>query len=280
MKDSVNKIDELIEVMERLRGTDGCPWDKEQTPETLVPFIIEEAYEVIAAIDARSQDMLRDELGDLLFQIIFLSQLAKENGDFTMHDVVAASIDKMKRRHPHVFGSADVKTSEEVMENWEKIKKSEGKDRSNGRHLDSVPEHLPALLRAHKVTEKVSRVGFDWENIGGALAKFEEEVVEFKDALDRRDLGSIEEELGDILFSVVNVSRLAEVNPEDALRKTIVKFIRRFHQLERELNRVGKELGDISMQEMDGLWNAVKSREKTSQYRKVRKIPPSPVDKL
>ncbi|MCP3676643.1 MAG: nucleoside triphosphate pyrophosphohydrolase, partial [Deltaproteobacteria bacterium] len=226
---------ELISIMERLRAPGGCPWDREQTTESLVPFIIEEAYEVIAAIDAQSPDMLKDELGDLLFQIIFLCQLAGEEGQFTMEDVIKGSVKKMVRRHPHVFADEKAENTQEVLKNWARIKKEERGDGNHEGYLSGIPEQLPALLRAHKVTAKAARVGFDWKDIEGAFGKVDEEFGEFREAVRKRDSDNMEEEFGDILFTLVNVGRFAEINPEDALRKTIGKFIRRFHFLEDDL---------------------------------------------
>ncbi|MCP3676576.1 MAG: nucleoside triphosphate pyrophosphohydrolase, partial [Deltaproteobacteria bacterium] len=198
---------ELISIMERLRAPGGCPWDREQTTESLVPFIIEEAYEVIAAIDAQSPEMLKDELGDLLFQIIFLCQLAGEEGQFTMEDVIKGSVEKMVRRHPHVFADEKAESTQEVLKNWARIKKEERGDGNYEGYLSGIPEQLPALLRAHKVTAKAARVGFDWKDIEGAFGKVDEEFGEFREAVRKRDSDNMEEEFGDILFTLVNVGR-------------------------------------------------------------------------
>jgi tetrapyrrole methylase family protein/MazG family protein len=260
-----NSLTELVSIMERLRAPDGCPWDLEQTIESLVPYIIEEAYEVISAIDAGSPEMLKEELGDLLFQIIFICQMTKEKGKFDINDVISASVKKMVRRHPHVFGCGMAETSEDVLLNWSRIKRMEKKGEEGSGYLSGIPEHLPALLRAHKVTEKVSRVGFDWKDVNSVFKKVEEEIDEFKAAFRKKNLNEMEEELGDILFTLVNVSRFIEINPEDALRKTIGKFITRFHLLEAELKRMGKEFSNTSAEEMEKLWNRAKSKKR---YRK------------
>jgi MazG family protein len=257
-----DSLEELIAIMKRLRGPYGCPWDREQTLESIVPFIIEEAYEVVAAIDDNASEMLKKELGDLLFQIIFVCQLSKEKEGFDIYDVITASIEKMTRRHPHVFGDKEAKTSREVMANWVKIKARE-QEKDGGGYLAGIPEQLPALMRAHKVAEKASRVGFDWKDVDGAFDKVEEEIGEFKNAIHLKDRNGIKEEFGDILFSLVNVSRFIEVNPEDALRKTIGKFIRRFHQLEENLKENGKDIEETSVQEMNELWDRIKSTIKS-----------------
>ncbi|HAG51017.1 MAG TPA: nucleoside triphosphate pyrophosphohydrolase, partial [Deltaproteobacteria bacterium] len=222
----------LVAIMQQLRGHDGCPWDKEQSFETLIPFIIEEAYEVIGAIDAKSPKLLKEELGDLLFQVIFVCQLAKEEGYFNINDVITSSIEKMIRRHPHVFGKTKAKTSKDVLKSWAKIKKAEKKHKTHGGYLSDIPEHLPALLKAHKVTERASSVGFDWTNINQVFEKVEEEMAEFRTALKKGNASRMEDEFGDLIFALVNVGRFAQINPEMALRKTIGRFVTRFHYIE------------------------------------------------
>lgn len=251
-------IEKLVTLMARLRGTDGCPWDREQTLESLVPFIIEEAYEVIAAIDERSDDALKDELGDLLFQIIFATRITAETGRFNLADVIDHSFDKMVRRHPHVFGEAKADTAAEVLRHWAEIKKAERKGHKDIGALSGVPEVLPALLRAHKISQKAAKVGFDWKDTAQVIEKLDEEVAEFKAAVKANDAANIEEELGDILFTLVNVSRFMQVNPEDALRKTIGKFITRFHHVEAAIIANGGEIADASMDEMERLWQEAK----------------------
>lgn len=254
------EIEKLVSLMARLRGADGCPWDREQTLESLVPFIIEEAYEVIAAIDERSDDALKDELGDLLFQIIFAAHIAAETGRFNLADVIDHSHEKMVRRHPHVFGNATADTSEEVLRHWAEIKKAEKKGHKDRGALAGVPEVLPALMRAHKIAQKAAKIGFDWTNISQVLEKLDEEVAEFHAAVKANDTPNIEEELGDILFTLVNVSRFMQINPEDALRKTIGKFITRFHHVEAAIIANGKEIADASMDEMERLWQEAKKK--------------------
>ncbi len=249
----------LIELMETLRGPLGCPWDRAQTLKTLCPFIVEEAYEVISAIDSGSMDSLKEELGDLLFQIIFCCQMTKEGKKFDIYGVIDSSIEKMRRRHPHVFGGKKADTPEEVLIHWAQIKKQE-KEAKKTRHgvLSDVPEGMPALLRAHKISEKASKAGFDWKGIDEVLLKVDEEIMEFKDALQHKDPGAIEEELGDILFSLVNAARFVQVNPEEALRKTIGKFIGRFHYIEKKLSEKGSDLSETTIDEMERLWQEAK----------------------
>ena len=250
----------MIKVMAALRGEKGCPWDKEQTMESLKPFIVEEAYEVLEAIDQKDTEAVKEELGDLLFQIVFQCQIAREKGEFGMADVIDKICRKMISRHPHVFGDADYKTSAEVLVHWEAQKKREGKQRES--LLEGVPGTMPSLLRAHRLQDRASRVGFDWDKIEDVLKKLDEEINEFKEALERKDEGEIEEELGDLLFMLVNISRFIGVNPEDALRKTISKFISRFRYIEMAAADSGKKLSDMTLPEMDALWDEAKTKKK------------------
>jgi len=252
-------LDDLIGIMAALRGEKGCPWDKEQTRESLKPFIVEEAYEVLEAIDEKKPDAIREELGDLLFQIVFQCRIAEERGEFGMPDVLDAIARKMIARHPHVFGDADYKTSEEVLAQWEAQKKREGKQRES--ILDGVPKTLPSLLRAHRLQDRASRVGFDWEKVEDVLEKLEEELNEFGEALRGKKQDEIEDELGDIFFVLVNISRFVGINPEDALRKTISKFISRFRYIEMTSAADGKKLSDMTLAEMDALWDEAKKRK-------------------
>jgi tetrapyrrole methylase family protein/MazG family protein len=249
-------IEELVKIMARLRGAGGCPWDREQTRESLKPFIIEEAYEVLEAIDEGDPVAIREELGDLLFQIVFQSRLSQERGEFDLSDVIAGIKNKMTLRHPHVFGDAQCKTSGEVVIKWDEIKKSEGKQRDS--ILEGVPKTLPALLRAKKIQDRAAKVGFDWERTADALEKLDEEVAEFRNAVENKKEHEIEDELGDILFMVVNISRFIGVNPEEALRKTISKFISRFRHIEMAAAEKGQKLADMPLAEMDALWDEAK----------------------
>jgi len=247
-------FDELLAIMRRLRGKDGCPWDKEQNHKSIRPYLVEETYEVIEAIDEENFDKLEEELGDLLLQIVFHAQMAAEAGRFDIDDVLAHIIRKIKGRHPHVFESTKVEDSKEVLRNWEKIKMGEGRESV----LDGVPKELPALLKAARIQEKAARVGFDWDQIDSVFAKVEEELAEFRAAYRDHNRDKIEEELGDILFSLVNVARFLETNPEDALRRTINKFIERFKYIERQLQARGQKPTEVTLEEMDELWEEAK----------------------
>jgi len=251
----VNDLYELVEVMKRLRGENGCPWDIEQSHQSLKPYLLEETYEVLEAIDAGDDEKLKEELGDLLLQIVFHAQIASEQKRFTIDDVARSIVSKLRRRHPHVFGEVQVRDSDEVLENWERIKKGEGK-RSV---LEGVPEYLPALLKARRVQEKVRRVGFDWDSVDGPLNKVIEEIKELRNAIEKRNREEVEEEFGDILFSLVNVSRFLGIDAEEALRKSIRKFIHRFKSVEDRVSRRGKKpLESHSIEELDKLWEESK----------------------
>jgi tetrapyrrole methylase family protein / MazG family protein len=252
-------LDELLKIMSALRSEKGCPWDREQTMESLKPFIVEEAYEVLEAIDEKNPEAIKEELGDLLFQIVFQCQIAGEKGAFGMAEVIEKIGKKMIARHPHVFGDADYKTSAEVLVNWEAQKKLEGKQRDS--LLEGVPKTLPALLRAHRLQDRASRVGFDWEKVDDVMKKLDEEINEFREALEKKEETAIEEELGDILFMLVNISRFIGVNPEDALRKTISKFISRFRYIEMSAADSGRTLSDMTLAEMDALWDEAKKKK-------------------
>ena len=255
------KLKKLVSIMERLRSPEGCPWDREQNFETLTPFIVEEAYEVVGAIESGDTESIKEELGDLLFQVVFVSQLAKEAGEFDINDVIESSVEKMTRRHPHVFGDTQADTSAEVLKNWAEIKKQEGKDKKG--QLSGVTEAFPSLLRAHKLTEKAAKVGFDWKDRAHVLEKLSEELEEFQEAVLAEDTELTEEEMGDMLFTLVNVSRFVQINPEQALRKTIGKFINRFHHIEQTLEGKGQDLSSTSAEEMEELWKQAKRREKS-----------------
>jgi tetrapyrrole methylase family protein/MazG family protein len=246
----------LVRVMKRLRSKNGCPWDHEQDHESLKPYLLEETYEVLEAIDNRDDEELSEELGDLLLQIVFHAQIAAERGKFTIDDVAKKIVKKLKRRHPHVFGKTKVRGSDEVLQNWEEIKKDEGKLSV----LAGVPDHLPALLRARRVQEKAKRVGFDWDSVDGAFEKILEEVGELKDAASEMNKQKIEDEFGDILFSIVNISRFLGIDAEGALRKTINKFKKRFQYVESIAEKKGeKPLNQYSLNELDAMWDEAKN---------------------
>lgn len=256
------RFDALLSLMARLRGEGGCPWDREQTRASLKPYLIEEAYEVLQAIDEDDTGHLAEELGDLLFQVVFHSQVAAEAGEFTMSDVLDRLIEKMTRRHPHVFGDQAVADAQDALRQWERIKRDEGGPAGEPRSaLDGVPPSLPALLRAQRLQVKAGRVGFDWPTWRQAWDKVREEVAEMDEALDIADSERIRHELGDVLFSVVNVARLLNVDAEDCLRQAADKFTRRFNEVETDMKARGRTVSDASAEELDQAWETVKARE-------------------
>lgn len=250
----------LLSLMARLRAEGGCPWDREQTRTSLRPYVIEEAYEVVQAIDEGSRDHLVEELGDLLFQVVFHSQLGAEAGEFTMEDVVERVCDKMTRRHPHVFGDRVVADSREALAQWERIKQEE--TGSRGSVLDGVPASLPALLRAQRLQTKAARVGFDWTGWQDAWSKVREEVGEVQEALTSGDDARVADELGDLLFSIVNVARLRGMDAEDCLRRASEKFTRRFGKVEAEMKAGGRTVTEASAEDLDRAWEAAKAQER------------------
>jgi len=260
-------IQKLVELVERLRGEGGCPWDREQTRETLKPMLIEEAYEVLDALDSARPSELKEELGDLLFQVVFHAQIARERGEFHLADIIDRLHDKMVRRHPHVFGGADFKTPGDILRNWEDIKAAEKGTVSSSRPdsekslLDGIPSRLPALHRAYQVTAKAARVGFDWPDLEGVLEKLREETAEVIEARSANNERKLAGEVGDLLFIAVNVARVLGVDPETALRRSTGKFERRFRYLESRIKGQGRELKDTTLAEMDALWNEAKQQE-------------------
>jgi tetrapyrrole methylase family protein/MazG family protein len=260
-KNAHNKgFQRLVELMATLRGPEGCPWDRKQTPESLKPFLVEECYEVVDALEDGSPEKIREELGDLLFQIVFHARIAEEQGQFTMDDVITGIHEKMVRRHPHVFGDERLSTDKEVLANWEEIKKKEKGNQDRKSVLEGVPKELPSLLRAHRLQERAARVGFDWAHLNEVLPKLDEEITEFKESLKAEDAGKIEEELGDLFFTLVNISRFLGVNPDEALRKTISKFIHRFRAIEEHAANAGRSLNDMTLDEMEALWQKAKNK--------------------
>lgn len=253
----------LLSLMARLRAEGGCPWDREQTRTSLRPYVIEEAYEVVQAIDEGSRDHLVEELGDLLFQVVFHSQLGAEAGEFTIGDVLEQVCAKMTRRHPHVFGDSPVADSREALAQWERIKQAEaGRDGEAGPVLAGVPAALPALMRAQRLQAKASRVGFDWTGWPDAWEKVREELGEVQEALAVGDDGRVADELGDLLFSIVNVARLRGMDAEDCLRRASEKFTRRFGKVEAEMRAGGRAVTEASAKDLDRAWEAVKAQER------------------
>ncbi|MBP7738765.1 MAG: nucleoside triphosphate pyrophosphohydrolase [Spirochaetes bacterium] len=249
---------QFAEIIAALRGENGCPWDKKQTHQSLRPYLIEEAYEALDAIESGDPAHIREELGDILLQIYLHAEIAREQNRFTIDDVAQSIIDKIILRHPHVFGDASVRDADHVADRWEQIKKKEKPHRES--ILDGVPKHLPALLKAHRVQQKVSRVGFDWERIEDVAAKLDEEVGELKAAIASSDKDRITDEAGDILFSMANLLRFMHINPEEALEKTTAKFIRRFRHIEKRAAEMEKNLEDMTIDEMERLWQEAKGR--------------------
>jgi MazG family protein len=248
--------------MARLRGEGGCPWDREQTRASLKPYLIEEAYEVLQAIDEEDADHLVEELGDLLFQVVFHCQVASEASEFTMDDVLARLIEKMTRRHPHVFGDRRVADAQDALAQWERIKHGEAREAGRSRSaLDGVPGNLPALLRAQRLQVKAGRVGFDWTSWQDGWGKAREEMAELDEALSTGDPARVRDELGDLLFSIVNVARLQGIDAEDCLRQAADKFTRRFKEVEADMRAEGRGVGDASAEDLDRAWEAVKARE-------------------
>jgi tetrapyrrole methylase family protein / MazG family protein len=246
----------LCQIVAQLRAPDGCPWDREQTNESLLPATLEEAYEVAEAARSGNDAHFREELGDLLLLVVMHAEIAAEGGRFKIEEVVREVTEKLIRRHPHVFGQSDARDSVAVVRQWEAIKRAEKKDTSH--YLASLPGALPALMRAEKAQKKVARVNFDWEKIEQVVAKVEEELGEVKAAVELQERSSIEDEIGDLLFAVVNLSRKCGIDAETALQKATDKFRTRFNRLEDELKSRGKRLGDVDLAEMDEIWNRVK----------------------
>ncbi len=255
----------FVELIARLRAPGGCPWDREQTHDTVKPMTIEEAYEVAHAIDEEDDDELMGELGDLLLQVVFHASIAEERKAFALKEIIERVSDKMIRRHPHVFGEDDASTAGEVLRSWEAIKarEREEKGKDDDSMLDSVHRGLPAVMEAFQMTTKVSRVGFDWADADGALVKLDEEVLELREAArEKAEEKAIAEEVGDLLFVAVNVARLTGVDPESALKAANRKFRRRFHHVEKRLREDGRGPADSNLEEMDRLWDEAKALER------------------
>jgi tetrapyrrole methylase family protein / MazG family protein len=251
-------FDELVGIMKLLRSENGCPWDKEQTHESLKKYLIEETYEVLETIDIDDKKRLCEELGDLLLQIIFHSRIAEEEGTFDINEVISGISRKMITRHTHIFGTDKAETADDVLVNWEAIKKKEKGLKNQTGVLKDVPSNLPALMRSYKVQQKAAQVGFDWDNIEDVIGKVDEEINELKDVYKSENMEKITDELGDVFFSLVNLSRFLKVQPELALTGTINKFIKRFEYVEQESIKQGKSLENTSLSEMEELWDKAK----------------------
>lgn len=250
----------LYNIMRELRSK--CPWDREQTHDSLRQYLLEEVYEVLETLDAKHYEELRKEMGDLLLQILFHSRIASEENVFTLLDVIQSLNDKLIRRHPHVFGDVEAHTADKVLQNWEQIKLKESDRKSV---LDGVPKVMPALVRAYRIQEKASRVGFDWGDISDVWPKVFEELRELQEAAKTMKREEIEDEMGDVLFSIVNISRFLSVNPEDALRGTIEKFNRRFRYVEQKFSEQNRDMKKATLEEMDVFWNEAKLSENRIQ---------------
>lgn len=251
--------EDLLEIMRILRCPEGCVWDREQDHKSIRRSFIEETYEAVEAIDNDDPVLLQEELGDVLLQVVFHAQIEAEAGRFTMDDVADGICKKMIYRHPHVFSSVEVKNSDEVLTNWDALKQKEKHQKSTTETLESVARSLPGLIRAEKVQHKAAKVGFDWDEVSGALDKVREETAEVARAINGD--GDPSEELGDLLFAVVNVARFLKTDPEDAINRTTDKFIRRFAQVEQAAKDAGRSLSEMSLAEMDALWDAAKQKE-------------------
>lgn len=253
-----DKLDRLIDIMKVLRSKEGCPWDREQTHESLKRYLIEETYEYLEAVDLNDKRHMCEELGDVLLQVVFHAQIASENGDFNIEEVINGICEKMIHRHPHVFGDVSAETSNDVLKNWEEIKKKEKGNVDQTSVLQDVPINLPALMRSYKVQQKAAQVGFDWDNPSDVFAKIREEIDELEVEYKKSDKNGIEDELGDVLFSVVNLSRFLKVHPELSLSQSTNKFIERFKYVEKKALELGKNLNEMTLQEMDVLWSEAK----------------------
>jgi tetrapyrrole methylase family protein/MazG family protein len=253
-------FDELVRIMERLRAPGGCPWDREQTSLSIKPYVIEEAYEVAEAIEDNNTDELRAELGDLLLQIVFHSQMAREQGLFAVEDVICGISEKLIRRHPHVFAEVEVKDADEVLRNWARIKAEERKAHDDRSALAGVPRAMPALLRAHRLGEKAGHVGFDWDTAVGVIEKVREELAELQAALELGDRGEVEAELGDVLFALTSLGRHLGLQAEDALQRASERFIRRFRYMEARLTERQQDVHATSSEEWNDLWEEAKAK--------------------
>ena len=249
------KFEQLVNILKKLRSEEGCPWDREQTEETIINYFLEEVYETIDAVLQGNTEGVKEELGDVLMEVVFLAQIYSEKNKFNILDSLSSIVDKMIRRHPHVFGSKNIKTSLEVIKNWEKIKREEKKE-SDFNKLSSSP----ALFQAYEIGRRASLYGFDWEKAKEALEKVKEEIKEVEKGIENKKKEEVEEEIGDLLFSMVNVSRLLGINPEFALRKTNQKFIKRFKYIKEKLKKEGKEFSDVNLDYLDKIWEEAKKK--------------------
>jgi MazG family protein len=258
MSDAGQELNKFLDILDTLLGPDGCEWDRKQTHKSLIPYLLEETHEVIEAINEENQEKLKEELGDLLLHVVFQANLSKKEGHFKFSDSIRSIRKKMIRRHPHVFDDVEVNNTREIKQNWEKIKKDEGRESL----MEGLPKSLPSLLFARRIQERASELNFDWRKIEPIWNKIEEEIDELKEAISSKNQDEIEEEFGDLLFSLVNLSRFLKVNPEEALKITNRKFVQRFQKVEESADNSNKNLSEMSLQELDRLWDKAKDTEK------------------
>jgi tetrapyrrole methylase family protein/MazG family protein len=241
-------------------GEDGCPWDKVQTRESLKPYLVEETYEVLDALDANDPEKIKDELGDLLYQILFHSKISSLKGEFNFRDVIDNLSEKMVRRHPHVFKEGELNTPDQVVKQWEEIKRNEKNQANQKSILDNIPKNLPSLLRAQKLQKKAAKEGFDWDQISDVFDKLDEEIVEFKEAVLKKKSADIQNEIGDMIFIITNIAKCYKIDAEEALRSTNNKFIKRFQYIEQKIKAKGKTLKDSPLEEMERYWQEAKNK--------------------
>ena len=253
-----NQFEELVKIVSELRAPDGCPWDREQTNQSLLPYFIEEAYELIESVDEKNWENVKEELGDLLLHVVFQGSIAEQDGKFQLVESLITVNEKLISRHPHVFGDAQADEAFHAKQNWEAAKhKEKGRDS----RLDGVPKNLPALVRAQRLQQKASYAGFDWDKVEQVWEKIHEEILELKEAQLSNNKKHIEEEIGDVIFAVVNLARFLDISAENSLRKTNKKFINRFKKVEEKIKEQGKEIDDATLEEMDSIWNEAKRNE-------------------
>jgi len=261
MSETLNSLSKLIKITETLMGDDGCPWDKVQTRESLKPYLVEETYEVLEALDGNDPEKIKDELGDLLYQILFHSKISSLKGEFDFRDVIDNLNEKMVRRHPHVFKEGKLNTPDQVIGQWEEIKKKENNKANQKSILDSIPINLPSLIKAQKLQKKAAKEGFDWDQINDVFDKLDEEIKEFKEAVLKKTPADIQSEIGDIIFVITNIAKFYKIDAEEALRSTNNKFIKRFQYIEQKLEGKGKTLKDSPLEEMERYWQEAKNKQ-------------------
>ncbi|HIB43371.1 MAG TPA: nucleoside triphosphate pyrophosphohydrolase [Nitrospina sp.] len=260
MSETLNSLSKLIKITDTLMGEDGCPWDKVQTRESLKPYLVEETYEVLDALDANDPEKIKDELGDLLYQILFHSKISSLKGEFNFRDVIDNLSEKMVRRHPHVFKEGELNTPDQVVKQWEEIKRNEKNQANQKSILDNIPKNLPSLLRAQKLQKKAAKEGFDWDQISDVFDKLDEEIVEFKEAVLKKKSADIQNEIGDMIFIITNIAKCYKIDAEEALRSTNNKFIKRFQYIEQKIKAKGKTLKDSPLEEMERYWQEAKNK--------------------